>query len=104
LSKQDDALKEQLAVVTAQLLEICKAQGATTIRTPHGTISQRTEKRYWPSDWDLFFNFVKEKDAFGLLYRRINTANMEQFLEENPEVVLPGLMSEVSPTIVITKR
>lgn len=33
LAKQDDELKEQLDTVAAQLLEICKEQGASTIRT-----------------------------------------------------------------------
>jgi hypothetical protein len=40
----------------------------------------------------------------SLLYQRINTANMEQFLEENPESHPPGLNADVTQTIVITKR
>jgi hypothetical protein len=40
LAKQDRELEEQLELVAHQLLEICKEQGAATIRTQHGTISQ----------------------------------------------------------------
>lgn len=104
LAKQDRELEEQLEMVAQQLLEICKEQGAATIRTSHGTISRRVTKRFWPSDWDLFYKFIKENDAMSLLYQRINTANMEQFLEENPETHPPGLNADVSQTIVITKR
>jgi hypothetical protein len=39
-----------------------------------------------------------------LLYQRINTANMEQFLEENPDLHPPGLNADVSQTVVIVKR
>ena len=104
LAKQDRELEEQLEAVARQLLEICKEQGAATIRTSHGTISRRTTKRFWPTDWDAFYKFVKDQDAMSLLYQRINTANMEQFLEENPELHPPGLNADVSQSIVIVKR
>ena len=104
LAKQDRELEEQLEAVARQLLEICKEQGAATIRTSHGTISRRTTKRFWPTDWDAFYKFVKDQDAMSLLYQRINTANMEQFLEENPELHPPGLNADVSQSVVIVKR
>ena len=104
LAKQDRELEEQLEAVARQLLEICKEQGAATIRTSHGTISRRTTKRFWPTDWDAFYKFVKDQDALSLLYQRINTANMEQFLEENPELHPPGLNADVSQSVVIVKR
>jgi hypothetical protein len=104
LAKQDKELEEQLDAVARQLLEICKEQGAATIRTSHGTISRRTTKRFWPTDWDEFYKFIKDQDAMSLLYQRINTANMEQFLEENPDLHPPGLNADVSQSIVIVKR
>ena len=99
-----EELKAQLDVVSEQLLEICKEQGAATIRTPHGTVSRRVSKRYWPSDWDLFYKFIKEHDVLHLLFQRINTANMDQFLEENPDLHPPGLNADITPTVVIIKK
>ena len=104
LKKQDDALEEQLNIVAAELLEICKEQGSSLIRTPHGTISKRTSKRYWTTDWQSFFEFIKEHDAFALMHQRINTANMEQFLEENPDLHPPGLNAEQTQSVVIVKK
>lgn len=104
LSKKDDELKAQLDAVSQRLLEICKEQGASTIRTEHGTVSKRVTKNYWTTDWDSFFKFVKEHDAFSLLQHRINNANMAQFLEENPESLPPGLQADMNQTIVIVKR
>jgi hypothetical protein len=104
LAKQDEKLKEQLDVLAEQLLAICKDQGATTIRTQHGTISRRINKHYWTSDWDSFFKFIKENDAFSLMQHRINNNNMAQFLEENPNLHPPGLQAELNQTIVIVKR
>ena len=104
LAKQDEELKEQLDLVAHELLEICKEQGASTIRTQYGTVSRRVTKNFWTSDWDSFYNFIKEHDAFSLMHQRINNTNMSQFLEENPDALPPGLNSDVTQTVVITKR
>jgi len=104
LAKRDEELKAQLDTIAEQLLLICKDQGASTIRTPHGTISRRVDKHYWTNDWDSFFRFMKENDSFALMQRRINNSNMEQFLEENPNLHPPGLQADMRQTIVITKR
>jgi hypothetical protein len=104
LAKQDKELEEQLELIAAQLLEICKEQGASTIRTTHGTISRRTTKRFWPTDWEAFYNFIKDNDAFSLLQQRVHTAHMEQFLEENPDLHPPGLNVDATQTVVIVKR
>lgn len=104
LEKQVADLKEQQDLVGSQLLEICKAEGAQTIRTQFGTVSRRITKNYWTSDWDSFFKFLKENDAFSLMHQRINSTNMAQFLEENPDLHPPGLNADVNQTIVIVKR
>lgn len=104
LEKQAAELKEQETTLALEMLEICKAQGAQTIRTAYGTISRRTNKNYWTSDWDSFFKFVKEHDAFSVMFRRINSESMAQFLEENPDLLPPGLNADVTQTVVITKR
>jgi len=104
LEKQVAELKEQQDTVGSQLLEICKAEGAQTIRTQYGTVSRRITKNYWTSDWDSFFKFLKDNDAFSLMQQRINSTNMAQFLEENPDLHPPGLNADVNQTIVIVKR
>ena len=104
LEKQVQELQDQQDLVAREILDICKEQGTMTMRTEHGTISRRTNTRYWTSDWHSFCDFIKEHDAFALLHQRINTANMTQFLEENPELHPPGLNADATQTIVITKR
>jgi len=104
IEKQAAELKEQQDLIGLELLEICKEQGAQTIRTEFGTVSKRTTKNYWTSDWESFTNFIKEHDAFALLQQRINNTNMVQFLEENPDLLPPGLNADVNQTVVITKR
>lgn len=104
LEKEVQALKDQQDVVAKEILELCKEHGTYTMRTEHGTISRRVNKNYWTSDWHSFYQFVKEHDAFSLLQQRIHNGNMEQFLEENPDMHPPGLNADQNQTIVITKR
>ena len=95
IEKQAAELKEQQDIIGLELLEICKEQGAQTIRTEFGTVSKRVTKNYWTSDWDSFYKFIKEHDAFSLMFQRINSANMSQFLEEYPDLLPPGLNADV---------
>jgi hypothetical protein len=104
IEKQAADLKEQQDIVAAQLLEICKEQGAQTIRTDYGTVSRRVAKNYWTNDWDSFYKFIKDNDAFSLMHQRINNTNMAQYLEENPDLLPPGLNAEVTQTVTIIKR
>jgi sugar phosphate isomerase/epimerase len=104
LEKEVSDLQEQQDLVAKEILELCKEQGAQTMRTTYGTISMRTSKRYWTSDWQSMYDFIKEHDAFALLHQRINTTNMNQFLEENPDLHPPGLNADATQSIVITKR
>jgi hypothetical protein len=104
LEKEVQALQEQQDLVSQEILELCKEQGTFTMRTEHGTISRRITKKYWSSDWHSMFEFIKEHDAFALLQQRIHNSNMEQFLEENPDLHPPGLNADQNQTIVITKR
>lgn len=104
LEKEAETLKEQQNAVGEQLLEICKEQGAQSIRTEYGTVQRRSSKTFWTSDWESFTKFIREHDAFSLLQQRIHNVNMTQFLEEHPELVPPGLNADTTQTIVITKR
>lgn len=101
---QDAALKEQMEVIEHELLELCKAVGADSLSTPFGTVSRRTSRKYWTSDWHSFHKFVKEHDALDLFERRISQANMQQFLEENPDAHPPGLNVDSKYTVSVRRK
>ena len=104
LAKEADALEEQQNTIQTKLLEICKEQGLESLRTEFGTVTKRVAKRYWTSDWDSFYRFMKEHDAFQLLQQRITTTNMEQFLEENPDLHPPGLNVDANYAVTVRRK
>ena len=96
-------LKDQFEVVGNKLLEICNEQNMDSIRTPVGTISRRVSSRYWTSDWDSMYQFIKNNDAPFLLEQRIHNSNMRQFLEDNPDKFPAGLQNERKYTVQVRK-
>jgi hypothetical protein len=100
---EDKKLEEQMDVIEARLLEICKDNDADSIKTPAGTVMRRVATRYWTNDWDSMYNFVREHDAYGLLERRIHQTNMKQFIEENPDKFPPGMLLDSQYKITIRR-
>ena len=96
-------LKEEFDTVSSKLLELCNDINADSIKTPVGTISRRITSRYWTSDWDSMYRFIKEHDATFLLEQRIHNTNMRQFLEENPDEFPEGLQADRKFTIQVRK-
>lgn len=96
-------LEEEKDIVSQHLLNICNEQNVDSLRTPAGTVSRRVTSRYWTSDWEHMYEFIREHDAMFLLERRIHNGNMKQFLEENPEVMPIGLQADRKFVIQIRK-
>lgn len=101
--EQDNVLKEQQELLAEQMLTICHDQNADSIKTKAGTIIRKVDTRYWTSDWDKMYDFIYENDAFPLLEKRIHQTNMRQFLEENPNLLPAGLMSDSKYSIVVRR-
>lgn len=104
LAKQDSELEEQLQIIEGELLALCKETGAESLRTEFGTVSRKVSKRYWTSDWSSFYEFLKKHDAVDLLEKRIAQSTMSAFLEENPDLLPPGLQVDQRFTAVVRRK
>lgn len=107
---KEEAFKEEIALLKGQLetvgnalLDICNAQNADSIKTKNGTITRGIRQRYWTTDWEKLYEFIKEHDTPFLLEQRIHNGNMKQFLEENPDAFPVGLQCERKYAITVRK-
>ena len=96
-------IKEKQDIVANTLLDLCNEADANTISTPEGTISRQLRSSYWTSDWDSFYQFVREHEAFHLLQKRIHDGNMKEFLSMNKDSVPMGLQSKQHYVISVRK-
>jgi hypothetical protein len=93
----------QMDVLEAEMLEVCKAMNASSIRTSHGTVIRSVKSKYWTGDWDSMYRFIKEHDAFGLLEKRLHQTNMKEFLTENPDTFPIGMNVENAFTVIVRR-
>lgn len=96
-------LREQLDIVSDALLGVCNSLQADSLRTAAGTVSRRVNTRYWTTDWERMYEFIRENDVPFLLEQRIHNGNMKQFLDENPDSLPIGLQADRKFVIQVRK-
>jgi hemerythrin-like domain-containing protein len=102
VAKVENGMK---AVKTA-ILDHMKAIGAESLRTEAGVVYRTVRTVYSTNDWESMNKFILEHGVPDLLEKRLHQTNMKAFLEENPDVLPPGLNanSEYSVTIKRSKN
>lgn len=101
---QEDALKKKMATVKSALLQHCKDNNVESVRTTEGLFYRTVKANYWTSDWDSMRKFIIEHKIPELLHERIHQTNMKQFLEENPDLLPPGLNVDSEYTITVRRK
>lgn len=99
--EEDNVLKQQQNTIKSELLRRCKELNVDSLRTQYGTAVRKVQTRYWTSDWESMYNFIKENDALNLLEQRVHQTNMKTFLSEHPELRPPGLNADCEYVITI---
>ena len=102
--QQDEVLEMQLNAIKSELLDYCKTQGIDSVRTPAGTFYRTMRTRYWTNDWDSMNKFILENEVPQFYEKRLNQTVVKQFLEENPDVLPPGLNSDSEYVITVRKK
>ena len=104
--EMEDAIKvldDQLEAVSSELLEICKATGQDGGKTSHGTFTRTIKSRYWTTDWDSMYKFIREHDVPELLERRIAQNNFAEFIKENSDLMPAGVNVEAKYSITVRR-
>ncbi len=102
--KKDDDLKEQQEKIKAALLEYLKDNDINSVGTDAGMFYRSQKRRYWTSDWESMHKFILEHEAPEFLEKRLNQTAVKEFLEDNPELLPPGLNVQSEYTLSIRKN
>lgn len=103
-SEQDEKIKAQMDKVKFALLEYCKDHGVESVRTQEGLFYRTVRTSYWTNDWDSMGKFIVEHEVPELLEKRLHQGNTKQFLEENPDLLPPGLNVDSEYTITVRRK
>jgi len=101
--EQEDTLTAQMDQVKGALLDYCKEHEVESVRTASGLVYRSMKTRYWTSDWEAMHRFVVENNVPEFLEKRLNQTIVKAFLEENPEIVPPGINADSEYTITVRK-
>lgn len=94
-------IEEDMQTIKRAILQHMKDTGVESLRTSAGIVYRTVRTTYSTSDWESMHKFIVEHGVPDLLEKRIQQTNMRAFLEENPDLLPPGLNanSEYSVTI-----
>lgn len=101
---EDEKLSKQLDEVKRALLDYCKSQNVDSVRTPAGLFYRSLKTRYWTNDWESMNKFILEHGIPEFYEKRLNQTSVKQFLEENPDVLPPGLNVDSEYVVTVRKK
>ena len=101
---EDAKLEAQLAQVKRALLDYCKSQNVDSVRTSAGVFYRSLKTRYWTNDWESMNKFILEHGIPEFYEKRLNQTSVKQFLEENPDVLPPGLNVDSEYVVTVRKK
>ena len=67
----DGVLEAQQDKIKAALLGYCKEEGIESVRTSEGLFYRSVKTRYWATDWDSIYTYVRDKDMPELFEKRL---------------------------------
>lgn len=102
--EKEDELEGKLNKIRGALLKYCKDNEVESVRTESGTFFRSVKARYTTTDWSSMNKFILENEAVELLDKRINQGNMKQFLEENPDLLPPGLNIDREYAVTVRRK
>jgi hypothetical protein len=102
--EKDGKLVRQLDTLKKALLDYCDAHNVESVRTSEGLFFRSTKTKYWTSDWESMHKFILEHQVPEFLDKRLNQTSVKQFLEENPDLLPPGLNVDSEYAISVRKK
>ena len=103
-NKQEQEFNDRLDVIKNILLDHCESSGVESVRTNSGTFYRSVRTKFWTGDWEAMNRFMLENECVDLLEKRLHQGNMKQFLEENPDLLPPGLNCDSEYTITVRRK
>ena len=102
--EREEALDSKLTLLETEFNKHCEEHGVESVKTKSGTFYRSTRNKFWTSDWDAMNRFMLEHECVDLLEKRIHQGNMRQFLDENPEILPPGLNCDTEYKVTVRRK
>lgn len=85
------AIQTKMSVIEIEMLKILQAQDANSVATEEGTIYRQIDIKPSCADWEIFYDWIKDNDAFDALERRIKKTFIKEYIEQHDDKLPPGV-------------
>lgn len=89
--KEADKIKKKESKLKDQLIESMNKQEVDSATGVLGTVSITRPEVPRANDWPAFYAWIRKNNAFELLQRRVNEANVAERLEQKPQLRKTGI-------------
>lgn len=103
LEEKISKIETDMKAVKTAILQHMKDIGAESLRTESGVVYRTVRTTYSTSDWESMGKFILEHGVPELLEKRIQQTNMKAFLEDNPDLLPPGLNANAEYSVTIKR-
>lgn len=100
---EDLELKAQLETLDAFLLEKLQSLGVESVRTKHGTVYQSVSIKPSCQDWNGFYAWIAQYEAFDALERRVKKSFIVDYMKDNNDELPPGITVLKEYTVTIRR-
>lgn len=97
-------IESDMKTVKTAILQHMKDIGAESLKTSAGVVYRTVRTTYATSDWESMNKFILEHGVPELLEKRIHQTNMKAFLEDNPDLLPPGLNANAEYSVTIRRN
>lgn len=104
MEERINKIEEDMQTIKRAILQHMKDTGVESLRTSAGIVYRTVRTTYSTSDWESMHKFIVEHGVPDLLEKRIQQTNMRAFLEENPDLLPPGLNSNAEYSVTIRRN
>ena len=89
--EEDKKLKEKLTRLEVTMLQFLDAHKLKSAPTTSGVFYKQEELTPTGADWEAFYAWVRENNAFDFLERRIKKTEIKAYMEEHDGAIPPGV-------------
>lgn len=89
--KSDEDMKAAQERIEAAMLDHLNTSGAESVRTEAGTFYRQIDIKPSGADWQAFYDWIKEHDAWDALERRIKKTFISEYMEAHQGCLPPGV-------------
>lgn len=88
---EDEDLKAKQEIINSEMLRFLNETGQKSASTESGTVYKQEEITPTGSDWDAFYRWVVQHDAFEALEKRIKKGFIKEYMEAHEGGIPPGV-------------